>query len=654
MRYALAGLVALFALPALAAAPPLPEGAVARLGTTQFRTDASAIRLSPDGKRAALRVGDGIDVMDLDSGEVIARLRDDKAAKHPSLVRGRHDSVSFFFTFAPGGKEIVVASGQPEIWMWNATTGKPLRSFDGPKHDGAARNVFGLFGGQLADFIVVESGAGFQKFDPKTGKWTDISSGGYNISDISPDGRWFTDYTDMASVENYIGVTDTRRNKHVYAGASGGSYPFNSTPSPDGKLVACTTDEAGPEVFRVPSGEAIELRDKNPKLGHGRPKFSPDGKTLIVPLSYDERHPPHFARWDVTTGERLKDWPLPVRFDTWAVDHRNNRLVVVAGQCVFRIDIATGKLHTPPDGFLGYARPAISPDGKRAAAGDAVGAIRVWSAPFTGKPRTLRESGSAVHDLTFSTDGKALFVAHEDRSVSVWNPVSGEQSAVLNAPATELRGRYLMRTSKLAVSPDGKTALLEVETERVWAWDVPSCKVLWERKPEPGDKEGYGITGCRPVFDPDGNAIYYGQPKGEILKLDPRTGKRLEWLIAPVKLKSYVSRLAVSPDGKKLAAHTYFNDGELVLFDIEKGDAIWRQSFKLDDAVGGLCFAPDGSAVITTHADGSIRGWKATDGAPTFQLRGTPGYIGRLQLTSDGTFAITDSPGATALVWKLK
>ena len=37
MRYAITGLVALIASPAFAAEPPLPEGAVARLGTTKFR-----------------------------------------------------------------------------------------------------------------------------------------------------------------------------------------------------------------------------------------------------------------------------------------------------------------------------------------------------------------------------------------------------------------------------------------------------------------------------------------------------------------------------------------------------------------------------------------------------------------------------------------
>jgi len=70
--------------------------------------------------------------------------------------------------------------------------------------------------------------------------------------------------------------------------------------------------------------------------------------------------------------------------------------------------------------------------------------------------------------------------------------------------------------------------------------------------------------------------------------------------------------------------------------------------------VGGLTFAPEGAAVVTTHADGTIRGWKAADGTPAFKLRGPSGYVERLQLTADGEFAITDSPGATALVWKLK
>ena len=82
--------------------------------------------------------------------------------------------------------------------------------------------------------------------------------------------------------------------------------------------------------------------------------------------------------------------------------------------------------------------------------------------------------------------------------------------------------------------------------------------------------------------------------------------------------------------------------------------AIWRRTFTLNTAVGGLAFAPDGATVVTTHGDGTVRGWKAADGAEAFTLRGPAGYVERVQVTADGKFAITDAPGATALVWKLK
>lgn len=117
----------------------------------------------------------------------------------------------------------------------------------------------------------------------------------------------------------------------------------------------------------------------------------------------------------------MPDWKMPFRINEWAVDHKNNRLVAIAGQGVFFIDIASGKLQSPPEGFLSIPRSTISADGRFVAVCDTAGVIRVWDAPFTGKPRTLREGGDTVDDLTFSKDGKTLFAGHADRSVSMWN-----------------------------------------------------------------------------------------------------------------------------------------------------------------------------------------------------------------------------------------
>lgn len=654
MRSALTAAVALLVLPLSAAEPPLPERAVARLGTALFRTSGSSLCLSPDGARAAVLVGDGIDVLNLDTGERVAQIRDAKRLRHPRESRG---PTYFTFAFATGGKEVVTATNEDEARVWDAGTGKYLRAVAGPittdPQTGAktAARVATVFNCQRADFVVCETTAGWHKLDVRTGTWLRIEGGYDRISSVTADGRWVTDYTDMASVENYVGVTDTKRNKGAYSGASGGDYPFASSASPDGRLVACAVDGPGLQMWEIAGGKEIKLAGVVPKMTHGHPFFTPDGKTLLsfAPASwYDHRTPPHLARWDTKTGERLKDWPLPARVGTWAVDHANNRLVMTAGQCVLRIDFVTGKVTLPPDGFFGWARPALSPDGTRAAGGDAAGALSVWDAPFTGKPRELRADGSAVHDLTFSVDGKTLYAGHADRSVSVWDVASGKPTATLNAPNAALGGDP-SRFTQIAVSPDGKTVLAEVEGQRLWAWDVPTAKVLWEQM---SDKER-SITGCRPVFAPDGAAVYYGRSKGEVGRLDPRTGKELERLALPFELKSWVTRLAVSADGKRLAAHTYYNDGELMVFDIGTKAAVWRRPFKLRDAVGGLAFAPDG-LVVTTHADGMVRGWAAKDGAPAFTLRGPDGYVYGLQVSADGRRAVTDAPGATALVWELK
>jgi WD40 repeat protein len=658
MRSTLVGLLALLAAPALAAGP-LPEGAVARLGATEFRTGGTGLVLSPDGTRAAVRVGDTIDVLSLDTGEVVATLRDEKKLRHPRLSRGPH---WFTFAFAAGGKEIVTATHDDEVWVWDAATGKPLRSIRGPQYDDVytigkklQSKVSTVFNCQLGDFVVCETwGVGWQKLDVKTGKWSDIRGGWDRISDVSPDGRWVTDYTDMASVENYVAVIDTTTNKSVYGGESGGSYPFNATPSPDGKFVACTTDEAGVQVWEVATRKEIKLKDVTPKNSFGGPTFSPDGKTVIaaVPASvYDEKTPPYFARWDVTTGERLPDWKVPARVTSWVIDHKNNRLVAIAGQGIFRIDLATGKVLAPPEGFTGSTRSTISPDGRLAAVGDSAGVIRLYESPFTGKPRTLGEAGPAVQDITFSKDGKTLFAAHPDGTVGVWDVAAGKRTATLK-PATPVAVSGAVRSMQVAVSPDGKTVVAEMLHARLWAWDAESGKVLWEVH---AGVNGMGVVGCRPVFAPDGSAVYYGRGNGQVSKFDPRTGRELGRVEVPGMPRWNVNRLAVSADGKRFAATSYHNDTTLVLFDWELKSPSHAKLFKYEEAVGGMEFTPDGSALVTAHSNGTVRGWRtANPEKPTFSFRGPAGYSSGLQITGDGKYAITNAPGATAIVWKLK
>ena len=70
------------------------------------------------------------------------------------------------------------ARAEDEVHVWDAATGKSLRSSRG-RH-GRSREaaklsaeVTTVHNCQLADFVIAETRAGWQKLDVKTGKWTD-------------------------------------------------------------------------------------------------------------------------------------------------------------------------------------------------------------------------------------------------------------------------------------------------------------------------------------------------------------------------------------------------------------------------------------------------------------------------------------------------
>ncbi len=639
----------------LAPAAPVPPGdpSPVRLGSAAFRTPASALALSPGGKAAALLVPDGVDVMSLETGQVTARLRD--AEKFPPHRVG-HDDRRPTFGFAAGGREVVTC-GRGGVWAWDAATGKPLRDLGRPRRDpkAAPADVHAVHNCQLADFLLAETGAGWQRLDAKAGTWAAVAGllGGHDqLADVSPDGRWATEYTMVSMVENYVALVHTASGTRKFTGESRGDYPFDQTPSPDGKYLAVTVAGPGVQVWKVDPGSEVELKGIDRKAAHGTPRFTPDGKVLLVHMpGRVGKDPvgPSLARWDVATGARLSDWKLPGAVTAWAVDHANNRLVVLAGQCVFRLDLRTGKTTPPPDGFFGRVRPALSADGKAAAVGDAAGVIRVFADPFTGAPRTLRAGGPAVHDLAFSRDGRVLFAAYEDRSVGVWDVATGKETAVLKPPAGDLTGRHYRQDTTVAVSPDGSTVAAQAGMARRWAWDVPTGKVLWA---EPADPDAIG---CRPVFAPDGKALYWGRGKAVVVKFDPRTGKELGRVEVPGVPKWDVVELAVSADGTRFAAAVYKNDSQLAVFDWGLKEVAAAKSVPYGEHPLDLAFVPDGSAVLTAHPDGTVRSRRAD--APDeagVVVRGPAGYGARLQLSADGTRAVTAAPGATALVWKLK
>src|SRR5262249_19682261 len=120
---------------------PLPPGAVARLGTTRFRYDATAVAYSPDGKWLALGGSDNhIRLLDT-NGKEVRRL----AGHQPRTFRPARDLKGAFdllvdsvgkghvtcIAFSPDGKTLASGGWDEAVRLGDVQSGQERRRLDG-------------------------------------------------------------------------------------------------------------------------------------------------------------------------------------------------------------------------------------------------------------------------------------------------------------------------------------------------------------------------------------------------------------------------------------------------------------------------------------------------------------------------------------------
>ena len=113
---------------------------------------------------------------------------------------------------------------------------------------------------------------------------------------------------------------------------------------------------------------------------------------------------------------------------------------------------------------------AISADGQWAAAGDAKGAVWLWSmAAEKFEPVALKDHATPVTALAFSPNATALISTAEDKTVRVWSLADRSVAFKMDAPATIRSIAFLKGGTEIATGgADG--------TVRVWPWipDAPA------------------------------------------------------------------------------------------------------------------------------------------------------------------------------------
>ncbi len=230
----------------------------------------------------------------------------------------------------------------------------------------------------------------------------------------------------------------------------------------------------------------------------------------------------------------------------------------------------------------------VSPDGTRIVSGGGEGRVELLD-PQTLAPivTTHLPNQARQRAVKFSADGGSIAMGGSDGAIRI-----------LDASTLEIRRTFARSTAEVysvAFSPDGSTLAAGSADRLITLWDVRTGALVAEFP----RTEGIPRT---LVYSPDGRTIYAAGGRSSALVWDVESRK----LVRELPLEASPWAVAVSPDGKTLAAGTYAAGVEFV--DLATGERrIGNAKHQL--VVAGLHFGSSGNLLVSSGDDGTIKLW---------------------------------------------
>jgi WD40 repeat protein/class 3 adenylate cyclase len=593
-----------------------PEGdaaleAAARLEyPVQLFTDTSTVWtavFSPDGKYILTGNDDNI-----------AKLWDAQSGKELLQFTGHTKPISYVY-FSPDGKQVLtIGLIDGTTILWDTATGKeiyqistePQVRWTAYSHDG--KTIF-----------TVSDDNKIRLWDAKSGKEIrTFATTSENVMRLypSPDGKYLITFGKTVDLWDI----DTGQKIH--------DFPFDASTvlgdaafSPDGNFFLTGNTDGIAYLWEIKTGS--EARKFVGHTGNmNTVAFSPDNKYVLT--GGGDRT---MRIWDLATGQELRR--LYFSSDVVNIDvSRDGKWVLTSSRdgraCIWSLD-PSPRLPTSNQG-MGVDAVAFSPDGKLIFTGGVAGSAQVWDAI----------SGKKLHDFVghtdvinygaaFSPDGKYLVTGSWDASILLWNVQTGEQIRkfagdlkLVNGVEFSPDGRYVVSDGRDGVllwdvqtgkqvrkfgevsgyratfSPDGKYVLTAASraADKARLWDASTGQLIREYQSATGDMLSVD-------FSPDGKYIITGGEDNIVHFLDVQTGNELRQLVGHA---SAIFTAKFSPDGKTIATASL--DGTARLWDVKTGQEL-RRFIGHTAPVEDVAFSPDGKYLLTGSDDGTARLW---------------------------------------------
>ncbi len=625
---------------------PLPEGAIARFGTTRFwcSPPLEQVLFSPDGK---LLIGVNLRQLPIEGGLGVGGnlgftlnngpLGFWEAGSGRILpARGQGHPTKTIAAIAPDGKLLYV-DARPCCLLWDPATGKTKDLWDSTGQK-VSHACYSTDGKTLA--IDVQGGP-VVLLDPDSGKErTRIELRGEDpfvqALAFSPDSRLLAITFQVGNVWIWDCVR-AKRIRWFHTGAKkredrSHSHAF----APDGRSLAVAVSIGGKHTIRhfeiESESETDSLAGMEADLPLVQLRYSPDGKKL-----YGVSEKGTLRRWETASGKLLEAFAKSDEdASPCAIDPSGQTLAVTRKGRIELIDVLTGKPRFPfrtysalesatfadksgdvigsgdarggfhfwnaATGLLHHSLefplrlperspresvPVLSPDGKWIASwGDEFKSFRVVESREGKEVWKSPDYEECIGQLSFSPNGKYLAVHNpKGKSVEIWDVIARKRwrtIAVVSAPPQFL----------LTWSPDGRSLAAFTDDKDGVIWEVETGKVRQAFNPHlPMDL----------TFTRQGRHLAVLSANGRVEFLRIGTVETFHINFPDGELNS----MTASPDGRWLAVGN--NQGRVYLHELASGKQQALQGHI--GAVGSLAFAPDSSRLVSASEDGTALVW---------------------------------------------
>jgi WD40 repeat protein len=569
-----------------------------------------ALALSHDGRLIASSGWDKtIKLWDTGSGSELMSIgqADKRAMLRSLLYRGdingyrlAQSGIVGSLAFSPDDTQVVSAHWSGEIKVWDATTGKQVKTFQAHKN-GIESVAFSPDGKEIVSgsddntIKLWDAMSGTEVMTLQGHEWGIVSCVAF-----SPDGKRIG----SRGEDGQIVVWDAVTGRRIWSAEGLNFWTESISFSPNGKLLASGKDN---DVAIWEAGTGSHLMTLR---GHEAPVyrvcFSPDSKCLAS-CGYDNM----VKIWNTATGDVMMTLRGHERVVCNVAFTPDGKRVVSSSQdgTVKIWDVVATCEPTRLVGHNDFVwSVAFSPDGKRLASAGATDGIKIWDVETGTELNTIRKSlpsWTPVCSVAFSPDGKRLAASQRYGTSRVWDAATGDLIACFR------HGKTLSSHPGVAFSPDGQLVASP-------AGGSPPTVKLWNANT---GEEIITLTAddflpTKVAFSPDGKFIASAGSGPDIKVWELKGGR--EFLTLQGHDMGIITCVAFSRDGQRIVSSCQ-EDYTVKLWDATTGSEL--MTLKHADVPTSATFSPDGRRIVSGCRDGTARVWDTGTGAELLTLR---------------------------------